>query len=139
MDDTAEERSGHLSQTDTRRGASLKPCPVCRKQVSTQATACPRCGHPIDGRTWTSGSKLPKAELSSWDRGWRNVLIGCLAFPFVAASLLAIFASFQPHRDTISVRSAGYPDWPFAAAEVSLKCERRRMQNVAGQYTDRPV
>jgi predicted amidophosphoribosyltransferase len=26
---------------------SLTSCPECRTQVSTEATACPKCGHPF--------------------------------------------------------------------------------------------
>ena len=29
--------------------AKMLPCPACRKKVSEEASACPKCGHPLAG------------------------------------------------------------------------------------------
>jgi len=43
---------------------TLIDCPECRRQVSSQALACPACGYPI-----TQPAPLPVASVKSWNPG----------------------------------------------------------------------
>lgn len=41
----------------------LVPCPACRESVSTEATACPRCGQPLRPVVIEQSSKRVKAMI----------------------------------------------------------------------------
>ena len=56
------------------------PCPACKKQVSLQAEACPKCGHPITDEDRAAGKKFNK-----------KLNVGCLTI-FVALLLLYLFS-----------------------------------------------
>lgn len=64
---------------------ALIPCPECQRQVSTQAVACPQCGHPIAGK-----SELGRFAQS--DAGSKAVLAagGWLIAPWVARMVAVI-------------------------------------------------
>lgn len=42
---------------------AMAPCPECKKKISTDAPACPKCGHPIDDASraaWVADAKKSK-------------------------------------------------------------------------------
>lgn len=65
----------------------LQPCPVCNRQLSTQASACPSCGHPL--RPASRGSDWVKATGilgAAWAAPWLARLF--FAFLVVVAVLV---------------------------------------------------
>jgi uncharacterized membrane protein YvbJ len=54
---------------------ALISCPSCSKEVSTEAEACPSCGHPIKGKTVIVHNHVSAASAASSGGGF-----GCLSF-----------------------------------------------------------
>lgn len=71
----------------------LVTCPDCSAEISSSATACPRCGRPSDsGRTQT-GHETSSAE-SHRGQAWLITLTG---YGLALVGLLLIIAGEQSH------------------------------------------
>lgn len=49
----------------------LRPCPECRREISTNASSCPHCGHPLHSSdtwflTWLLVGLLIVAVVLGW-------------------------------------------------------------------------
>lgn len=67
---------------------ALVRCPECGRDVSTQASACPGCGHPLQGQ----GAVPPPGALQSphlWGRV-AMVLGAWLVTPWIARLIVAL-------------------------------------------------
>ena len=53
------------AQGNTYAGTGLIPCPLCRRDVSSRAVACPQCGHPITDTRAASGPDTGIASICS--------------------------------------------------------------------------
>ena len=63
--------------------AKLEPCPNCDKEISSQATTCPKCGHPLSEEVWENA----RAERSKVVR--QTAVTTCVLFIVVAISVTA--------------------------------------------------
>jgi RNA polymerase subunit RPABC4/transcription elongation factor Spt4 len=57
---------------------ALIPCPSCSKSISSEAEACPDCGHPIKGKTVVVHNHVSAA--SSASAASSGGKFGCLSF-----------------------------------------------------------
>ena len=60
-----------LNEVDTHM--NMIACPVCQKQVSSQAVSCPNCGHPIAGKP-TAAPVQVTVVMPKWSKGVAAVL-----------------------------------------------------------------
>lgn len=90
---------------------ALTKCPECNKDVSSQATACPHCGHPLAAAQGIPGVSpatpppiQPQGKISSTDPGgpsgqkkMSKAKMGCLVFLVIifAFLLLAVIGAFM--------------------------------------------
>lgn len=63
----------------------LIQCPMCEKDVSPHATACPHCGHPLKG-------KVEQAEQAKQTNLWLRIIVILICLPVVIASLKSCIA-----------------------------------------------
>jgi hypothetical protein len=71
---------------------ALIPCPSCSKNISSEAEACPDCGHPIKGKTvivhnHVSASSSASAASSGGGLGGCLGLIGLVVIIIIAISM----------------------------------------------------
>lgn len=64
-------------------------CPACRKQVSLEAPACPKCGHPISEEDREQGRKVNKAGK-----------IGCLSILLILGLVVLFGGDKEQSADT---------------------------------------
>ena len=68
----------------------LVACPVCNRQVSSQAASCPNCGHPI-----ASPSPQPKTSSPSHAEKWAQVnRVGAVVSAAIVTLTLGVQAAF---------------------------------------------
>lgn len=74
---------------------ALIPCPACSRQVSTQAVACPGCGHPGDAASPAAGGGVTRmlgtvagTYISSTTLA--SLILGVVMFVCVAAVLITL-------------------------------------------------
>lgn len=70
----------------------LVPCPACNRQVSTSATACPGCGHPLQSNSATQNNVIGKVALAAG--AWAIAPWIARLLAFVAICVVAIVALF---------------------------------------------
>jgi hypothetical protein len=95
-------------------GVSLAQCPACQQQVSTEAIACPGCGHPLRAAN-TSTAERGRA----WLGGWRAFVAGGVVV--LLAFLLAEQVLRPAARDTAGAGALPDAGAPRRAAE---ECQR---------------
>ena len=59
--------------------ADLIPCPSCKKKISVEAQACPKCGQPITDEVRTAGRKKMAEEKRAGRVGCIFFIIGAIA------------------------------------------------------------
>lgn len=96
--------------------STLSPCPACKRNVSIEAEACPKCGHPLDDE-WREAAKKTSEDAKQ----------GCLWIicAFVLAVIGALIYDHIASRQTILAAEYG-EDWPFTRDEITLSCELHR-------------
>lgn len=77
---------------------ALINCPACGAEVSIQASACPRCGHPI-----SAGGGQSHTEQKPQRSKKQSCLIGCLGtfiFLMVMGAIIQVFTGPRTNSDT---------------------------------------
>ncbi len=128
---------------------ALIPCPECRREVSTQAEACPACGFPIADRTGSTASAakadapgappdtqsvLLEVRPSWWGFGW-HLLFAWLLVPWLIALYRRHSFSMRIYADRVSVEE-GF--WSKERSEFFIKDIRAIdvRQGVWGRLSD---
>ena len=69
---------------------SLIPCPECQTEVSDQATACPRCGHPV--RREILRQEMMRQQVEPKDEGANLLQTICSLLLAAAGAAMLIYA-----------------------------------------------
>lgn len=64
---------------------AMMPCPECKKEISSKASFCPNCGHPIVADT----PKEVPTTIQQTKKKWKGVQ--AIAFLFFGLALFSLF------------------------------------------------
>jgi len=103
--------------------AAKMPCPTCKKQISMEAEACPKCGQPITEEDRVTAQKNTKRAKK-----------GCLWFLGIFFAL-AIFGSIFGDDDTKKAETTATPA-PVATAASTIKTFDYDFQTFLWRFND---
>ena len=87
---------------------SLKRCPSCNRRISTAATSCPKCGHPLSEEVWREAARKRKVGYLILLGLVAAGIFGCVQIPRAPTEMLLKSAEFGErwpfHSDTVIVR-----------------------------------
>jgi phosphate/sulfate permease len=107
---------------------AMVTCPECKREVSSQATACPHCGAP------RRPVPLPAKSTNPWMViGW--IILAVVLLPIAGCIVAMIFgvsgSQYQEYLDKVEATKTSQPAVPAPAAPImeitieSFRCEQR--------------